>query len=303
MSPELCVAGLVYFELDVTAAVAALSSVKPGQETFVSRLSARLGGALNVASVARALGCEVMLCHPGGSGLTDLAISAAVAELSISVQTWPAGDDAAISLVVRSQGDRAFVSSAELDSLAACPELPSSPWIHVPGLREAELLAPQLSAARERGSAVSVSGSWAPSSLELLAEKFRAPTPQATGWDLLLLNADEADCVAGPREQWPKLRALAHEVVVTEGDQGATLLGPRGSSSVVARPATLVDATGAGDAFAAGFLVGRLRGYDDRAVLDLASAAAATVLGIHGGVVRQPEAFKALTTACAGVAP
>lgn len=293
MSTKLCVVGLVYFELDVTSAVHALSTAVPGQEVFVERLPARLGGALNPASVARALGCEVTLCHPSGLGATDRAVGAVIADLSIETRTWPATDDPAISLVVRSDGNRSFVSAADLALLAACPKLPAARWVHVPGLHEAEVLAPQLRAARERGSKVSVSGSWVPSSLTRLSGVARSAAPEPTGWDLLLLNADEASCIAGDRRDWPKLRALANEVVVTDGDRGATLFSPGGAEHVDARPTTVVDATGAGDAFAAGFLVGRLRASSDRAALELGAAAASEVLGLQGGVLHRSESFSA----------
>jgi len=293
MSRELCVVGLVYFELDVTAAVEALRTVVPGQETFVERLPARLGGALNTASVARALGCDVTLCHPLGAGLIDRAVASAVAELSIEARTWPASDDGAVSLVVRSASDRAFVSAADVLVLAGCPELPQARWIHVPGLREAEVLAPQLQAARERGSLVSVAGSWEPASLGRLSDSLYAAR-ETTHWDLLLLNAEEASSIAGDRGHWPRLRALAHEVVVTEGDRGATLFGASPKRRVDARPAKVVDATGAGDAFSAGFLTARLRGKDDQAALELAASAAAEVLGMPGGVVRERDRFESL---------
>ena len=293
MSRELCVVGLVYFELDVTLAVGALTSTAAGQEAFVAQLPARLGGALNTASVARALGCDVTLCHPLGGGVTDRAVAAVVADLSIEARTWPAVDDPAVSLVVRSNSDRSFVSAADLNVLAYCPELPAAPWIHVPGLHEAELLAPQLCTARERGSRVSVSGSWVPSLFERLSAAVHT-TPPVTGWDLLLLNAKEASSIVENREQWPRLRALAHEVIVTEGAQGATLFGPSGRLKVDARPTKVVDATGAGDAFAAGFLAARVRGADDRVALELGAAAAAEVLAMAGGVVLQHARFKEL---------
>ncbi len=122
LSAELCVVGLVYFELDVTSAVHALRMAVPGQEVFVERLPARLGGALNPASVARALGCEVTLCHPSGLGATDRAVGPSSPIFQSRLRTWAATDDPAISLVVRTDGNRSFVSAADLDLLAASPE-------------------------------------------------------------------------------------------------------------------------------------------------------------------------------------
>ena len=54
---ELCVAGLVYFEVFVPGGVIP----PPGEELFVDNLRLGLGGALNTASVAAALGLDVVL--------------------------------------------------------------------------------------------------------------------------------------------------------------------------------------------------------------------------------------------------
>ncbi len=50
-------------------------------------------------------------------------------------------------------------------------------------------------------------------------------------------------------------------VVLTLGSKGCKIFSDEGEQVVGAVPTTLVDPTGAGDSFAAGFLVGYLRGY------------------------------------------
>jgi sugar/nucleoside kinase (ribokinase family) len=74
--------------------------------------------------------------------------------------------------------------------------------------------------------------------------------------------------VAGPRLRW---------VVVTRGRRGADAYGPDDSWHVDARPARQVDATGAGDAFAAGLIAGLLarRGIEEALELGAARGAAA----------------------------
>ena len=67
--------------------------------------------------------------------------------------------------------------------------------------------------------------------------------------DLLLPNADEAAVLGEDR-----LRAIAREVVVTRGARGATWSDGTRTLEVPAVAAAVVDTTGAGDAFAAGFL-------------------------------------------------
>ena len=72
--------------------------------------------------------------------------------------------------------------------------------------------------------------------------------------DVVLLNAAEADRLCGPDESLPDSDAV---VVVTRGADGAEARTPEG---VVRHPgygATVRDPTGAGDAFAAGYLLAR----------------------------------------------
>ncbi|HDH28566.1 MAG TPA: carbohydrate kinase family protein, partial [Euryarchaeota archaeon] len=51
-------------------------------------------------------------------------------------------------------------------------------------------------------------------------------------------------------------------VAVTLGEKGAVVCGPEGVERTPGFKAIVVDTTGAGDAFSAGFLYGRLKGYD-----------------------------------------
>jgi sugar/nucleoside kinase (ribokinase family) len=276
---ELAVVGLIYFEVDCPRIAAAPPA---GEELFVARLPVRLGGALNTASVARALGIDGILCHPRGEGLTDVAAASVIARLQLPVVTWPCGPDPAVSLVFRDVADRAFVSAADLGAVAACPPLPAARWIHVAGLHEAHAIAPRLAEARRRGATVSVSASWAPDLLAALGRERGRP------WDLLFLNqAELARAASGhDAEPWRVVAGAAREIVVTGG--GAALYRDGLVVQVPSAPTHVVDATGAGDAFVAGVIAGRLRGRRDRAALELGVAAARRILGVQGGVAFEP---------------
>ena len=93
--------------------------------------------------------------------------------------------------------------------------------------------------------------------------------------DLLLPNADEA-AVLGER-----LHAIAPEVVVTRGAAGATWSDGTSTLTVPAAPARVTDTTGAGDAFAAGFLAAWERG--PAAALEAGAALAAQAVTVSGG--------------------
>ena len=66
-------------------------------------------------------------------------------------------------------------------------------------------------------------------------------------------------------------------VAVTRGGDGAYVTTTQDSADVPALPVTVVDTTGCGDAFSAGFIVGAKRGRDPQAAAELGCAVAGTV--------------------------
>ncbi len=84
------------------------------------------------------------------------------------------------------------------------------------------------------------------------------------------------------------LRADVSAAVVTRSEKGCIVLGPEGTEAVPAFAIErVVDTTGAGDLFAAGFLSGLARGADDRTCGRLGALAAAEVIQHIGA---RPEA-------------
>jgi sugar/nucleoside kinase (ribokinase family) len=75
------------------------------------------------------------------------------------------------------------------------------------------------------------------------------------------------------------LRADVSAAVVTRSEKGCVVISPEGTEAVPAFPVErIVDTTGAGDLFAAGFLSGLARGADDRTCSRLGAMAAAEVI-------------------------
>jgi sugar/nucleoside kinase (ribokinase family) len=103
-----------------------------------------------------------------------------------------------------------------------------------------------------------------------------------------LTQTDDFDC--GLDLIAPKLPVL----VVTRGEHGAVAIAGGERASVAAEPvARVVDTTGAGDLFAAGFLFGHVRGLGLERSLKLGAICAAEVISHYGA---RPEAdLKALT--------
>ncbi len=135
--------------------------------------------------------------------------------------------------------------------------------------------------ARERGMSVSVD----PSSAALLSPAF---LDELAGVGLLLPNAEEAAVLSGKEDAEAAALLLARrvpEVVVTLGAGGALWTD---GSSVCRVPAatdvagTPLDTTGAGDAFAAGFLFARLSGAGPEAALGAGCRLAAVAVRTPG---------------------
>jgi ribokinase len=177
----------------------------------------------------------------------------------------------------------------DYNSLGNCPELPHSEWIHVPGLVEARLLAGRLSAVRETGSLISVSGSWAPVELDMLRKLDDRP------FDLLVLNSMEAmKTGADQRNVLLELQGAARSVIITEGKDGAYGILNGEPFDVAAPSIEAEETTGAGDAFCAGLLAALVRGCNPGLAMGFAVRVAGRQLRQRGGVVRDPGTFSDL---------
>jgi sugar/nucleoside kinase (ribokinase family) len=96
-----------------------------------------------------------------------------------------------------------------------------------------------------------------------------------------------------PAEGAARLRELGVEhVVATLGEQGSLIVGPETEARVPAFEIELVDTTGCGDSYVAGFIVAIVNGWDPEGAGWLGSAASglvATGLGSDAGIVDLPS--------------
>ena len=114
--------------------------------------------------------------------------------------------------------------------------------------------------------------------------------------DILFANEAEITELAGEVDFDAAVAAVAPKVatlVVTRSEHGAIAVSGADRASVPAEPIErLVDTTGAGDLFAAGFLAGQARGLGLEASLKLGAIAAAEVIQHYGA--RPEKDLKAL---------
>jgi adenosine kinase len=100
--------------------------------------------------------------------------------------------------------------------------------------------------------------------------------------DLVFANESELHSLYQTADFDTALAAVRNDVklaVVTRSEKGCVVVSREANEAVRAAPIDrFVDATGAGDLFAAGFMVGLARGADHRTAAQLGALAAAEVI-------------------------
>ena len=238
--------------------------IRPATDT-PSHIARRLGGSAAQVAVAAArdgtpatfIG-NVGVDTAGDRLLDDLSLAGVTAHISRSGRTGT------VVALLAADGERTMLtdrgSANELDSIEPA-WLYDAAVVHLPAysLLDDPLATTSRSAVdlvRRRGALVSVDVSSAGAVadygplefIDLLADL--AP-------DVVLANRPEADLLAGHTE----VSSLAEMVVIKQGADPAIVHHGTGPTEIaVPEPLEVRDSTGAGDAFAAGFLGGLLRG-------------------------------------------
>jgi sugar/nucleoside kinase (ribokinase family) len=196
-------------------------------------------------------------------------------------------DSEGLPRFVHTSGANALLTAAAVDAAAFAAE--GARALHVGGFfvlrgMEGAALAPRLAAARARGLLVTLDVVDCPA--------MDAPAPL---WaclphvDVLFCNRAEGRRLTGTDDPAAAATALlargAGSVVVKLGADGCLRAAPDGQERVPAWPvAAVVDTTGAGDAFAAGYVAAHLRGAGPGAACVAGTAAAARILGGLGAL-------------------
>ncbi|MYC75199.1 sugar kinase [Candidatus Poribacteria bacterium] len=112
-----------------------------------------------------------------------------------------------------------------------------------------------------------------------------------------IVEAQHLTGLSGYREivQFLRSRYDIHTIVIKMGENGSYASTPDAEYIAPAYPVNAVDATGAGDAYVAGFLAGTIMGWDLKATAELASATGAacvTAIGTTAGIQNLEETLK-----------
>ena len=258
-------------------------------DTAARVFRARGGSGANVAALAAPL---VPTRFSGRVG-ADAAGEALVRELAaagVDVRVQRGGRTGTVVLLVDADGERTMFPDRGASAALADVDpawLDSVAWLHLPayGLEREPMrgeLVRLATAARQRGARVSVdassTGLIAGLGVELALDLIRAIAP-----DVLFANEDEA-ALLGLAGGGAVAASAAPTVIVKHGPLPTVVIvdGAIAERVDVAPQADIRDLTGAGDAFAAGFLAATLRGSDTTAACLAGHASAASVLACPG---------------------
>jgi sugar/nucleoside kinase (ribokinase family) len=223
-----------------------------GDDTRAETRVAGGGQAANVAAWAAALGAEARFVGKRGADAAGEVAEADLLRRAVDVLGPPPhGRNGVVVSLVEADGERTMVSDRGVAPELSADELrpdwfDGCDWLHLSGyslMREPIGTAAERAAelARERGARISVDLS----SVNVIRE---------FGTDRLLerLSKLRPDVVFGNEAEHHEVEVVTEVVVIKRGPNGATIDG----HDYPAEPGEVVDTTGAGDALAAGYLVG-----------------------------------------------
>jgi sugar/nucleoside kinase (ribokinase family) len=266
-----------------------------GELVLADQLLLTIGGcAANVAVDLVRLGAAAAACGRVGDDVFGRVVADMLRDRRVdvsSVRTTP-GVDTSQTLIVNVAGeDRRFIhtfganaafraADIPADRAASCRVLYLGGYLLMNGVKPDELRA--VFVAARRAGAKTVLDVVTPGPADYLPRL----APVLPEVDVFLPNDHEAHLITGetdPLRQAETFRRLgAKTVIVTRGDRGSVLVtgGLRLRADTFQVP--FVDGSGGGDAFAAGYIDGLLRGLDAEGCLRTASAVGASCVRAIG---------------------
>ncbi len=270
-----------------------LGSVNTASDTDAEIRRTAGGSAANVAAWLGHLGADVRFVGRAGTeGAVRHRAALSAYGVDARVSADPDAETATIDLNLDPAGERTMFVDRAANGRLSNEDLPADvldgvAWLHLTGYSFFDdavraVVLDLLARARAAGCGVSVD----PSSAGFLA---RAGAEAFLGWvagaDVLLPNLIEGRFLTGledPDEVGAALAERFPAVVLTLGAAGASLTTGGTATHVDPVPASVVDTTGAGDAFAAGFLSVWTDDRDPAAALAAGARASAQAISVLG---------------------
>lgn len=298
---DVVVAGEVNVDLILTDEV-----VRPifGQEKLVQDATLTMGSSSVIfACQAARLGLKVAFVGKAGRDTLGDFMLAGMRERGIDVSRIERVEQpkTGITVVLSEPRDRAMFTYAGTTTELTEADVPdellrSACHLHVSSIFLQERLHPGLekllARARKQGCSVSLDTGWDP------REDWDGGLHRALRQvDVFLPNEEEAPPIAGvetPAEALEHLAALVPVVAVKLGSRGAMAARGEERAVVPAYRVEVVDTTGAGDSFDAGFLYGILAGWPLEKSLRLGAACGALATRAAGGTTSQATLDEAM---------
>ncbi len=257
------------------------------------------GGALNTATGLARLGLSVAVVGKVGKDTFGDFVVGLLHERGLDtrgVLRDPAAPTSATVVLVDRAGERSFLHLPGANGALSAEELaPDSVFagraLHVAGA----LVMPALDGVPTAGLLAEARRRGVHTSLDTVYDatgRWERIEPCLRFLDLLTVSMSEAQGISGEREPasataWFRDRGV-REVALKLGPDGCYVAGAEFEGEVPAFPVRAVDGTGAGDAFVAGVLYGRLAGWPLDHAARLANAAGAlatTAVGATEGLL------------------
>jgi ribokinase len=273
----------------------------PGGEAATERLITRLGGsAANTAVVLSRLGLEARMFGRVGSDPWGQMALAALAEAGVGLELVQRDEAVATGLMftaVTPDGERTMFGQRGANphtepSAMSSDTLSDVDLLYLSGY--ALLEAPQREAAaravelaRQRRLPIVLDTAYLPAMVA--PQVLRPYLPYL---DACILGLPEARALLGEAEPQAAasvlLRVGVRLAAVKLGAQGCLLADAASAHRIPAFPVDVLDTTGAGDAFTAGLIFGRMRGLSLPATGTLANALGGLAAAVHGAGTALP---------------
>lgn len=282
-------------ELMVDVLVKVHTAPAPGSDAPATIADSDGGSAANVAAWLASLGTPVAFIARLGADDLGAAASRRLMDSGVDVRAArdPRHATGRCVVLVTPDGERTMFPDPGANAHLSPSDVDTAAWsagehLHVSGyslIREGSRPAALhgLEQARARGLSVSVDAS---SEAPLRALGASAFLDWLAPGDLLFANAAEAHALTGHADPAVALETLADLglcAIVKQGARGALAARADGRWSAAAMPSRAQDSTGAGDAFAAGFLHAWTHDRDMARALESATRVAARAVSRPGG--------------------
>ncbi|MCZ7887254.1 MULTISPECIES: carbohydrate kinase family protein [Agrobacterium] len=266
-----------------------------GRELFARDMEIAAGGGAFIAAAHFAhIGRPVALLARLGTDTFSRDIGEKMARSGVDLQflehSADAGPQVTVATVVGQ--DRAFLTrragAAQPSTLDAAFAWENARHLHIAEFATLHEMPDLVSRAKASGLSVSLDPSWDAS---LIYDK--GLLQACAGVDVFLPNLEEAEAITGHSDPEIAIRALSEAfpvVALKGGAQGAWVSSQRGLRHVAAQKVPVIDTTGAGDAFNAGFLDAWLEGQDEQRCLKAGVAAGSLAVQAAGGAPRETAA-------------